>query len=238
MTVRRSRLVRSIALVPLLVGALAACSSDDSASTTTTAGDGHDHGYGSSMEPPTFSVADVADLGPGPKVGDRWSGLLGLNVCGRFLEPPHAVPTPKAGFTTAGDGTFELAPEVEEDAGHGATVGDLAELAGIRMATGELHFPDTTEPPVVDLGPAGEDFSDVQVAGAVLRTGDACGDSARGEVQLWVFDRAAVDTGEVVRVVTDPQDVPVVEDGMAFVIAFSPESSLPTLPPSALIDRG
>lgn len=190
------------------------------------------------MEPPTYSVDEVADLGPGPDVGERWSGLLGLNVCGRFLDPPPAVTTPKAGFSTAGDGTFELAPESEGDAGHAATVGGLAELADIRIATGEIHLPGTTEPPVVDLGPAGEDLSDVQVAGATLRTGDACGESARGEVQLWVFDRDAVDTGDVVRVVTDPQDVPVVEDGMAFVIAFSPESSLPTLPPSALIDRG
>jgi hypothetical protein len=57
-------------------------------------------------------------------------------------------------------------------------------------------------------------------------------------VQLWIYDREAVDTGDgVLQVVTDPEDVAVVEDGMAFVIALSPTSSLPTLPPSALIDQ-
>lgn len=222
-----------------LAAALGACSSDEPAAPTTSGRDGgHDHGseLGSSMEPPTFSVEDVAALGPGPRVGDRWKGLLGLNVCGRFLEPPTAATPASGGFSTAGNGTFELAPGQEADAGHSATVGDLAELVGIEVSTGELRLPSGTQPTSIDLGPAGTDDSDVDVAGAVLRTGDACGESARGEVQLWVYDRAAVDSGDVVRVVTDPQDVPIVEDGMALVIAFSPESSLPTLPPSALID--
>jgi len=72
------------------------------------------------------------------------------------------------------------------------------------------------------------------VAGATFVTGQKCG-TVPAEVQLWVYTRDAANTGNAVRqVVTNPQDVPVVEDGMAFVIAFSPASSLPTLPPSAL----
>jgi hypothetical protein len=223
-----------LAVSAVLVGSLAGCSSDDSASPSTTAGAAHgDHGgggtYGSSMAPETVSVAKVADLGPGPRVGDTWTGTVGLNVCGRFLEPPTAAGPPVDGVGTDGTGHFTVAPATEAQAGHAATVGKLLQQTGITMSTGSLSLPDSTRPATIEEGNGIQ-----QVAGATFGTGQMCG-TTPAEVQLWIYTKDAADTGTAVRqVVTDPQDVPVVEDGMVFVVAFSPESSLPTLPPSAL----
>ncbi|MFZ4516839.1 MAG: hypothetical protein ACOYOP_00500 [Microthrixaceae bacterium] len=246
---RRAALLVAVAVA---VVAPAACSdgsssaSGDGSSTTapapttapTTApngdGDASGHGghsqYGSAMAPAVVSTQDVAKLGPGPQVGQTFSGNLGLNVCGRFLEPP--VPAaPVGGATVDGAGRFTVAPTSAAEAGHAATVGELARAAGIDLATGSVSLPTTTKPGQVDLGSLG---SPVATAGRTLRSGDPCGKD-RGTVQLWVYSKDAVDTGKDVRmVVTDPERTPVVEDGMAFVIAFSPESSLPTLPPSVL----
>ncbi len=212
-------------------------SSDETArptpSTPTSApgaGHGGDPPYGSSMSPEVVSVADVTELGPGPQVGQRFNGNLGLNVCGRFLEPPAPV-APVGGATVDGAGRFTLAPATEAEAGHAATVGEVAAAAGVDLATGAVTLPPSTRPGQVDLGSRG---APVEVAGRTLRSGDRCGED-RATVQLWVYTRDAVDTGRNVRlVVTDPERTPVVEDGMAFVIAFSAESSLPTLPPSVL----
>jgi hypothetical protein len=243
------RRLLSVPAVALLAAApvLAACSGDDGAAapvdgSAAADGGGHDHGgdseFGSSMGARTVSVEEVAELGPGPSVGEAWSGLLGLNVCGRFLEPPTAVAGPVGGFATPADGTFTLTPTDPGDAGHGATVGDLARLVGIDLSTATISLPETVKPATLDLGATGPDDADLPLAGATLRTGDACTEDVQAEVQLWIYDREAVDTGDgVLQVVTDPEDVAVVEDGMAFVIALSPTSSLPTLPPSALIDQ-
>lgn len=192
----------------------------------TRAGDGV---YGSSMAPAIVPVAEIAELGPGPSVGDTWRGHLGLNVCGRFLEPPGPAGTPVGGFSADGTGAFTLAPTTEADAGRGATVADLAATVGIGLETGTLSLPPSTTPAAIDL-----DRGPLTLAGATLGTGQDCG-GVRASVQLWVYTPEAAETGEDVRVVvTDPQDVPVVRDGMVFVIALAPTSSLPTLPPSAL----
>ncbi len=217
------------------------CASDDEAGPTTTAGDeaadnshGHDggasaDGYGSSMAAETVSVADIAELGPGPGVGEAWTGQIGLNVCGRFLEPPAAAGQAGSGMSTDGTGTFTVAPTTEDTAGHAATVGALARQLGLSLGTGTVTFPASTTPVSIEQG-----AGDMAVAGATLTTGQRCGDTP-AEVQLWIYTPDAANTGEDVRqVVTDPQDVPIVQDGMVFVVAVSPTSSLPTLPPSAL----
>ena len=65
-------------------------------------------------------------------------------------------------------------------------------------------------------------------------TGDTCGET-KGEVQVWVYSADARTSGDGILVVTqDLGNVPFSEEGMAMVIAFTPESSLPTLPPSAM----
>jgi len=230
----RRPLLTAIAALVVLGAVPAACSSDDSASTTTTGTGhaGHDGGsgtYGSSMAPETVSVAKVAALGPGPRVGDTWTGTIGLNVCGRFLEPPTAAGAPVDGVGTDGTGHFSVVPTTPAQAGHAATVGKLLQQTGISMSTGSLSLPPSTRPATIEQGTGVE-----QVAGATFGTGQKCG-TTPAEVQLWIYTKEAADTGQAVRqVVTDPLDVPVAQDGMVFVVAFSPASSLPTLPPSAL----
>lgn len=238
---RSSTRILTAAIVAIIAVVVPACSSDDGSGPTTTAGDatagdghGHDNGasadgYGSSMAAQTVSVADIAELGPGPRVGETWTGQIGLNVCGRFLEPPAAAGGAGAGMSTDGTGTFTVAPTTEASAGHAATVGVLAQQLGMSLGTGTVTFPASTTPASIEQG-----AGDMTVAGATMTTGQQCGDTP-AEVQLWVYTPDAANTGEDVRqVVTDPQDVPIVQDGMVFVVAVSPTSSLPTLPPSAL----
>jgi hypothetical protein len=50
-----------------------------------------------------------------------------------------------------------------------------------------------------------------------------------------VYSTDARESGDGILVVTqDLANVPFSQDGMAVVVAFTPESSLPTLPPSAM----
>lgn len=229
-------------LALLLVCAIAlfaaACGGDDAASPSTTAstsaptgsdepeyGGGHGaHNMG--IEPGT--VEDVAALGPGPSVGDRWEIPVGLNVCGRFIEAPTGGPV--GGVTSAAGGTAVIEPVEGSDA---PTLGDYAEAAGVTLRTGEIGLPSGVVPNAIELGE-----EDLSLDGATFRTGEECG-TTRAEVQVWVYSAEDVSTGErVLTVTTDPQEVPFVEDGMALVIAFTPESSLPTLPPSAQIRPG
>jgi hypothetical protein len=233
----RVTLAVPVAALALLAVAAAGCSSDDSSSGPSGSGSGssqeHGHGgsgtYGSSMAPENVSVADVADLGPGPQVGRTFTGTIGLNVCGRFLEPPVPAGPPVGGVSTDGKGHYTAAPTTAAEAGHAATVGDLLQQVGITMATGSLTLPASTTPATIE-----EPGLFLPVAGATLTTGQTCG-KLPAQVQLWLYTKDAADTGRNVRqVVTDPQNTPIAADGMVFVVAFSPESSLPTLPPSAL----
>lgn len=195
---------------------------------TTTTAPGHDSHQ--AMAPPTATVAQVAALGPGPSVGQTFDGSVGLNVCGRFLSMPAAVPAdPSTGFALTSEGHFSVTPTAGAVAGHGATVAGLARMLGVEMSSSKVSF-GAGSPEQIEV--AG---TTIEVAGHSFGPKATCGDTP-AEVQLWVFPKAAVETGQgLVKVVEDPQDVPIVEDGMAFVIAVTPESSLPTLPPSALV---
>lgn len=223
-------------LVALVAGA---CAGGDSTSPTTTTSTtaaptqrseepeygGHSaHNMG--IEPGT--VDDVAALGPGPKVGDRWEVPVGLDICGRFIEGQTGGPV---GGVTAASGSIAVVEPV--DGSHAPTVGDYAEASGITLRTGEIRLPNGVAPDAIELG-----GDDVPLAGETFRTGDECG-TTPAEVQVWVYSADAARTGEGILVVTeDPERVPFVQEGMALVIAFTPESSLPTLPPSAQIRPG
>ena len=115
-------------------------------------GGGSADGYGSSMAAETVSVADIAELGPGPRVGETWTGQIGLNVCGRFLEPPAAAGQAGTGMGTDGTGTFTVAPTTEDTAGHAATVGALARQLGLSLGTGTVTFPASTTPVSIEQG--------------------------------------------------------------------------------------
>lgn len=220
-----------IVLIALALVA-AACSGEESsdttastAATTTESEFGGHEAHGMDIEIGT--VDDVAALGAGPSVGERWEIPIGVNVCGRFIETPSSDPV---GGVAAGEGATAVVEPVDEaSSGHGATLGDYAESAGISLSTGEIGLPTGIVPPVIEVT-----GTDVPLDGATFRTGDLCGEN-RGEVQVWVYSADAVQTGRgLLTVVTDPERIPFVEEGMALVLAFAPESSLPTLPPSAL----
>lgn len=211
------------------------CTGDDTASTTT-AGEGKQtttsgHDSHQAMAPPTASASEIAKLGPGPSAGQTFKGSVGLDVCGRFLDlsPPAAVNT-STGFGLTSEGHFSVTPPTPAVAGHAATVAGLAEVLGVQLSSGTVTFAPTAGPERIDVS-----GNSIEVAGRTFGPAVTCGDTP-AEVQLWVFPAKAVETGKgLVKVLEDPQDVPIVEDGMAFVIAVAPESSLPTLPPSALV---
>lgn len=180
------------------------------------------------MAPTVVTVDELAALGAGPAVGRTVAGSLGLNVCGRFLDPPAAA-TSATGVSTDGAGHFTITPSTDGTAGHAATIGDVLDLVGVDLSSRTVTFPAGQQPAQMVVG-----TGSVAVAGATFGPEVRCGD-IDASVQLWVYSKDAVATGKDVRaVLVDPQHAPVVEDGMAFVVAVTPESSLPTLPPAAL----
>jgi hypothetical protein len=200
---------------------LGACSggSDDAATTSSTEPASQ---YGSSMGTEAGDVADVAALGDGPGDGEQWRIPVGMSVCGRFLDVPSGD---EVGGVSAG-------PAEALVVGGGSevpTLGDFADSAGIGLAPGRLTLPDDIVPPELD-----NTEPPTPLAGQTLATGDTCGETP-AEVQVWVYSSQARTSGDGILVVTqDLANIPFSEEGMAVVIAFSPESSLPTLPPSAL----
>lgn len=222
---RTARIARLLAAASILALALAACGGDDagdtaaSASTSTTEPASQ---YGSSMGVTPGDVADVAALGDGPADGEVWEVPVGLSVCGRFVDLPTGDPV---GGVTAG----AFSATVEGGGAATPTVGDLADSAGIELGAGRLTLPEGIVPPELD-----NTDPPTPIAGASFATGDLCGQTP-GEVQVWVYSEDARESGDGILVVTqDVGNVPFVQEGMAMVIAFTPESSLPTLPPSAL----
>ncbi len=212
----------------MVVGAatlLGACSSGDDATTSTsstTSSTEPASQYGSSMGTEAGDVQDVAALGDGPGEGEEWKIPVGVSVCGRFLDVPAGDPV---GDVSAGTAEATVVGGGEQ----APTLGDFAESAGIGLAPGRLTLPDDIVPPVLD-----STEPPTPLAGQTLATGDPCGQTP-AEVQVWVYSTDARSSGDGILVVTqDLANIPFSEEGMAVVIAFSPESSLPTLPPSAL----
>ena len=191
----------------------------------------HSHdGEDSALAPRTVQPADIAELGDGVAPGGELSMWIGVNMCGRFLDIPPAGPV--GGLSTDAAGRLAVAPSAGDDAGHDVTVADVMELLDLQLGTAELAFGEQWAPKEVALAPGAEPTA---LAGTSFATGDGCGEE-QGEVQLWYYTPEAVDTGEDVRmVVTDPEDVPLVGDGAALTVAFAPTSSLPTLPPAAML---
>lgn len=220
-----STIARLLSSATFLALVLAGCGGDDtgdtaaSASTSTTEPASQ---YGSSMGVTPGDVADVAALGDGPAAGEVWEVPVGLSVCGRFVDLPAGAPE---GGVTAG----AFSATVEGGGEATPTVGDLAGSAGMELGAGRLTLPEGIVPPELD-----NTDPPTPIAGASFASGDLCGQTP-GEVQVWVYSEDARRTGDGILVVTqDPGNVPFVQENMAIVIAFAPESSLPTLPPSAL----
>ncbi len=217
----------------VIVVTLAGCGSGAQGATasrprpTDTAGL-HDHGAAdSALAPETVRPEDLALLGDGVEAGGRIEGYLGLNLCGRFLEIPEGASA--AGVTLEQSGHFVVEPGEGDEVGLEVTVGDLLQLLEVGMRTGELEFGSQWSASPATVG--GEEFD---LGGSALATGDSCGDEL-GEVQLWYYTEEAANSGDGIRiVVTDPQDAPIIGDGVALTVAFAPSSSLPTLPPAVM----
>ncbi len=202
---------------------LAGCSGSDEADSTTTEPASK---FGSTMGVDFVGVEDVRALGPGPSDGESWTIPVGVNVCGRFIDPMAGVPTD--GVTSNPDGLATVEADPASDGG--PTIGDFARSAGIDLSAGRIALSDGATPAAFD-----DREPPLQVAGSTFASGDACG-AETGQVEVWIYSEAARDSGDGIFVVSqDLANIPFAQEGMAAVIAFRPESSLPTLPPSALI---
>ena len=218
---RRPSLRRPLAVLLALaiVAITAACGSEstDPSDTTEPASQ-----FGSSMGTQSGTVADVAALGDGPGADEVWTVPVGVSICGRFVD----VPTGGQVDGVTSDGAFALV----SDPGGGTTptIGAFAESAGVDLGAGRVSIPQGVVPPELD-----NTDPPTPVAGATFASGDMCGD-VTGEVQVWVYSGDARRSGDGILVLTrDLGNVPFSDPEMAVVIAFTPESSLPTLPPSA-----
>ena len=223
-------------MLALLAVLASSCGGDDESSNGTSPRDGgstrstspYGGGHATHGGGDIGTVDQVRELGPGPSIGDRWEIPVGLSICGRFVEAPDGGPVD--GVTAADGGKAVVEPTDDASSGHAATLGSYAEAIGATLGTGELTLPSDVVPAEIQVGD-----DDIGLHGATFRTGDTCG-TTRAEVQAWVYSADGVTSGkDILTVVTDPDLVPFAEDGMALVIAFAPESSLPTLPPSAVI---
>ncbi|MGB6057363.1 MAG: hypothetical protein WBF71_03795 [Microthrixaceae bacterium] len=205
---------------------------DAGATTTSSSAAGHeghsgDQQYGGVHAPPVVNVDEVAKFGDGPDVGDTWTASIAVNVCGRFLDPLPGVAT--NGLTPQPNGTIQLSPRTKAESGLSLTLADYSMAVGLDLKTGELSLPDTVTPSEIPVRD-----TNVPLAGKTFKDGADCG-GTKANVVVWVYSAEAVETGEgLVTVVEDPQDIPFPTDGMAMVITLSPESSLPTLPPSVV----
>lgn len=224
-------LATTLGLAAVLVAG--SCSSSDEAFESErprpTDVESHDHSSeNSALAPETVLAGDIAELGAGVATGEQATVWLGVNVCGRFVEIPSGGPV--GGLGVDAGGLLEISPGVGDPSGHEVTAGAVMDLIDLQLGTGEMSFGPGWGAQEVVL-----DERTVALADTTFATGDSCG-TEQGEVQLWYYTPAAVNSGEELRlVVTDPQDVPVLESGTALTVAFAPSSSLPTLPPAALV---
>lgn len=224
-SVRRRARIAACALTVLALGACSGSEDADEAQATATSSSTTEPAsqFGSSMGVTRVDVAEVQALGDGPGPGEQWTVPMGVSICGRFVDVPTGEPVDGV----AGDAG--VAAVSGSGDGEVPTVGDYATSVGIELEAGRLTMPSDVTPPELD-----NTEPPTPVAGATFRTGDTCGDTA-AEVQVWVYSEEAARTGDGIMVVTqNPAAVPFAEDGMAVVIALTPESSLPTLPPSAM----
>lgn len=249
----RRPLAALVACLVLVTTALAACSSGgdsaagegDSAAfeserTRPTDQAEHDHsGEASALAPETVLPERIAELGPGVPAGGSEDLWMGLNICGRFVELPAGIGSAAGGaasdFMSIDEtGLLTISPGPGDPNGHDVTVAAVAEMLDVDLSTGRLELGPSWEGQVL-----GEGDSALPLGGASFVTGDQCAlgpDVEQAEVQLWYYTPLAVASGEQVRmVVTDPQDTPLLEGGSAVTLAFAPVSSLPTLPPAALL---
>lgn len=210
-----------MAVAALSASVLVGCGGEDAETTSTTTTEPASQ-FGSSKGTEPGDIGEVAALGDGPDEGRIWDIPVGVSVCGRFIEVPQGS---EVDGVTAGPATTRVTRTPD---GEVPTLAGFADSTGIELSAGRLTLPDTIVPPELDVTDP-----PLTIAGRTLATGDTCGETV-GEVQVWVYSTDARASGDGILVVTqDLGNIPFSDEGMAMVIAFAPESSLPTLPPSA-----
>jgi hypothetical protein len=221
---RSGALSVSLSASLLLAATLVGCggeAADRSTTTTTTAPEPAPQ-FGSSMGTEPGDVDEVAALGDGPAADQVWEIPVGISICGRYVEVPQGL---AADGVTAGPATTRV---TRTGSGEVPTLRAFAESAGLQIAAARLTLPDDIVPPTLDVTDP-----PMTIAGRTFATGETCGD-VTAEVQVWVYSTEARASGDGILIVTqDLANVPFSDEGMAVVVAFAPESSLPTLPPSA-----
>lgn len=224
------RTVLAVALVCGLLGAAACGGTEPSRGDGAGPADTEPDAHGAGMGVRDGSVAEVRALGTGPEPGETWSVPVALNVCGRFLDPVPGGPREVAGTTIEATPSGRLEIRAGDVVEGTPLVADWADAAGFSLSTGTLTLPGDVRPSVLDsTDPV------TPLAGATLGDDTTCGGTP-ASVQVWVYPAGAVESGSGILVVReDPELVPFAQEGMAVVVALSPESSLPTLPPSALV---
>jgi hypothetical protein len=151
--------------------------------------------------------------------GDHWHALLGVNVCGQWLDPvPEfevraAEPNVRAGIHTHGDGFIHVHPFSADETGANATLGRFFEFAGLTLGRGGFEWwTGVAEDPAAEQ-PGVTSWSD----------GRPCGDDEPGLVRWSV-------NGE--EQVGNPADYRL-QDRDCVVVAFLPEGRDIGTPPHA-----
>jgi hypothetical protein len=138
--------------------------------------------------------------------GDHWHAAIGFNVCGTFL-PDFSEGDDPVGIHTHGDGIVHIHPFNSEASGARATLQRYFDARDLTVEEGKLLVPGTN----------------------AKINGDLCG-TEPGRVQVKTWDsRSSSDTG---RMVTGAPGAVRLADNQLITIAFLPDGSEITKPPS------
>lgn len=155
-----------------------------------------------------ISSDDTAEAGPA--LGDHWHAAVGVYVCDGFSDPLVDQNGDANGIHSHGDNVIHIHPSTSAATGEDATLGVFTEEVGIELGDGEFTMPN----------------------GDTFANGDDC-NGEPGKVRVVVWESAS-DTSAGRTVYEDGfEDIHFDHDGMAFTIAFVPESSDVLPPPTS-----
>jgi len=145
---------------------------------------------------------------------DHWHAAFGIDICGEILPNPGDSGPDTKGIHTHQDGLIHIHPFVGGAAGQNATFSVFAEQTGIELGDGEFTLPD----------------------GTTKANGDECegedGKKKKGRVAMYVWPPQATDATKPKIITEDLGSIRFTEDGQALVLAFVPEGTEVSLPPS------
>ena len=150
-----------------------------------------------------------ASAGEKPTPKDHWHAALGINICGDFQDPLTDVGPDRLGIHTHADGLIHIHPFGSGASGKNAQLGKYLDQTGVKVTDTSITLP----------------------GGKTYTNGDKC-DGKPASLTLYAWPPQANDTTKPKKITKNITQTRFAEDGSAYVLAFVPEGTKITLPPS------